>query len=81
MPLSYSAVINKFIFIYVLNLPFAYVFILGYFGIMVVVFIFYFLASLAFIAKEIEDPFGVDANDLLTKKNAENIKRHAEELI
>jgi putative membrane protein len=81
IPYSYSAFIKKFIFIYVLTLPFAYVFILGYFVIPVVVFIFYVLASLELIAEEIEDPFGVDANDLPTKKMAENIKRHVEELI
>jgi putative membrane protein len=81
IPYSYSAFIKKFIFIYVLTLPFAYVFILGYFVIPVVVFIFYVLASLELIAEEIEDPFGGDANDLPTKKIAENIKKHIEELI
>ena len=81
IPYSYSAFIKKFIFIYVLTLPFAYVFILGYFVIPVVVFIFYVLASLELIAEEIEDPFGTDDNDLPTKKIAENIKRHIEELI
>jgi putative membrane protein len=81
IPYSYSAFIKKFIFIYVLTLPFAYVFILGYLVIPVVVFIFYVLASLELIAEEIEDPFGTDDNDLPTKKIAENIKRHVEELI
>jgi putative membrane protein len=81
IPYSYSAFIKKFIFIYVLTLPFAYVFLLGYFVIPVVAFIFYVLASLELIAEEIEDPFGTDANDLPTKKIAENIKRHVEELI
>ena len=81
IPYSYSAFIKKFIFIYVLTLPFAYVFILGYYVIPVVVFIFYVLASLELIAEEIEDPFGGDANDLPTKKIAENIKKHIDELI
>lgn len=81
IPYSYSAFIKKFIFIYVLTLPFAYVFILGYYVIPVVVFIFYVLASLELIAEEIEDPFGLDDNDLPTKKIAENIKKHIEELI
>lgn len=81
IPYSYSAFIKKFIFIYVLTLPFAYVFILGYFVIPVVVFIFYVLASLELIAEEIEDPFGTDDNDLPTKKIAENIKKQVEELI
>ncbi len=43
-----------------------------------VVFIFYVLASLELIAKEIEDAFGSDANDLTTTKLALNIKKHAE---
>jgi putative membrane protein len=81
IPYSYSAFIKKFIFIYVLTLPFGYVFNLGYYVIPVVVFIFYVLASLELIAEEIEDPFGSDANDLPTKKIAENIKKHIEELI
>jgi putative membrane protein len=81
IPYSYSAFIKKFIFIYVLTLPFGYVFSLGYFVIPVVVFIFYVLASLELIAEEIEDPFGVDANDLPTKKIAENIKKHIEEIL
>jgi putative membrane protein len=81
IPYSYSAFIKKFIFIYVLTLPFGYVFSLGYFVIPVVVFIFYVLASLELIAEEIEDPFGIDANDLPTKKIAENIKKHIEEIL
>lgn len=81
IPYSYSAFIKKFIFIYVLTLPFGYVFTLGYYVIPVVVFIFYVLASLELIAEEIEDPFGTDANDLPTQKITENIKKHVEELI
>ena len=81
IPYSYSAFIKKFIFIYVLTLPYAYVFILGYLVVPVVVFIFYVLASLELIAEEIEDPFGNDVNDLPTQKIAENIKKHVEELL
>jgi putative membrane protein len=81
IPYSYSAFLKKFIFFYVMTLPFGYVFSLGYYVIPVVVFIFYVLASLELIAEEIEDPFGNDANDLPTKKISENIKRHVEELL
>jgi len=80
IPYSYSSFIKKFIFFYVMTLPFGYVFSLGYYVIPVVVFIFYVLASLELIAEEIEDPFGHDANDLPTKTMAANIKRHVEEL-
>jgi ion channel-forming bestrophin family protein len=81
IPYSYSAFIKKFIFFYVMTLPFGYVFSLGYYVIPVVVFIFYVLASLELIAEEIEDPFGNDENDLPTKKISENIKRHVEEIL
>jgi putative membrane protein len=81
IPYSYSAFIKKFIFFYVMTLPFGYVFSLGYFVIPVVVFIFYVLASLELIAEEIEDPFGDDDNDLPTKKISENIRIHVGELL
>ncbi|PWB24679.1 bestrophin family protein [Flavobacterium sp. HTF] len=81
IPYSYSAFIKKFIFFYTMTLPFGYSISLGYFVAPVVVFIFYVLASLELIAEEIEDPFGDDENDLPTKKIAENIKKHVEELI
>ena len=81
IPYSYSAFIKKFIFIYVMTLPFGYVFSLGYYTIPVVIFIFYVLASLELIAEEIEDPFGNDSNDLPTAKIASNIKKHVEELL
>lgn len=81
IPYSYSAFIKKFIFFYVMTLPFGYAFSLGYYVVPVVVFIFYVLASLELIAEEIEDPFGNDENDLPTEKISENIKKHVEELL
>ncbi|RZJ68231.1 MAG: hypothetical protein EOO50_02090 [Flavobacterium sp.] len=81
IPYSYSAFIKKFIFFYVMTLPFGYAFSLGYYVAPVVVFIFYVLASLELIAEEIEDPFGDDDNDLPTRKISENIRKHVEELI
>jgi len=81
IPYSYSAFLKKFIFFYVMTLPFGYSFSLGYYVVPVVVFIFYVLASLELIAEEIEDPFGNDENDLPTQKITENIKKHVEELL
>jgi putative membrane protein len=81
IPYSYSTFIKKFIFIFVLTLPYAYVFTLGYYVIPVVSFIFYVLASIELISEEIEDPFGYDDNDLPTSKIAENIKKHIEEIL
>lgn len=81
IPYSYSAFIKKFIFFYVMTLPFGYSFSLGYYTAPIVVFIFYVLASLELIAEEIEDPFGGDENDLPTEKIASNIKKHVEEIL
>jgi ion channel-forming bestrophin family protein len=81
IPFSYSAFLKKFIFFYVMTLPWGYVFSLGYWVIPVVVFIFYVLASLELVAEEIEDPFGNDVNDLPMDKICSGIKKHVEELI
>lgn len=81
IPYSYSVFLKKFIFFYVMTLPFGYVFNLGYYTIPVVIFIFYVLASLELIAEEIEEPFGNDENDLPTQRMAENIKKNIEELL
>jgi ion channel-forming bestrophin family protein len=81
IPFSYSVFIKKFIFFYVMTLPFGYVFSLGYFVIPVVAFVFYVLASLELIAEEIEDPFGSDSNDLPTDKISENIRKHVAEIL
>lgn len=81
IPYSYSTFIKKFIFLFVLTLPYAYVFTLGYYVIPVVSFIFYVLASIELISEEIEEPFGYDDNDLPTTKISTNIKKHIEEIL
>ncbi|PJJ07999.1 putative membrane protein [Flavobacterium sp. 1] len=81
IPYSYSTFIKKFIFIFVLTLPYAYSFTLGYYVIPVVSFIFYVLASIEIISEEIEEPFGYDDNDLPITKITQNIKRHIEEIL
>lgn len=81
IPYSYSSFIKKFIVLYVITLPFGFVFSMGYFVTLVVPFIFYILASLELIAEAIEDPFGTDADDLPIEKMAVNIKKHVGELI
>lgn len=81
IPYSYSAFIKKFIFIYVITLPFGWVFSLGYFVIPIVPFILYVLASLELIAEEIENPFGKDANDLPVDEICNNIEKHVNEIL
>lgn len=81
IPFSYSAFIKKFLFIYVITLPFGWVFSLGYFVIPIVPFILYVLASLELIAEEIENPFGQDANDLPVDEICNNIEKHVGEIL
>jgi len=81
IPFSYTVFIKKFVFFYVMTLPFGYAFSLGYLVAPLVGFVFYVLASLELIAEEIEDPFGGDPNDVPTEKIAGNIQRHIHELL
>lgn len=81
IPYSYSAFIKKFIFIYVMTLPFGYALSLGYWVVPVVAMVFYVLTSLEIIAEEIEDPFGTDSNDLPMDKISENIGKHVREIL
>lgn len=80
IPFSYSVFLKKFIFFYVMTLPFGFVFSVGYWTIPVVAFILYVLASLELIAEEIEDPFGTDANDIPTDQLAETIEKNVTEI-
>jgi len=81
IPFTYSVFIKKFIFFYVMTLPFGWVFSLGYYIIPVVVLILYAFASLELIAEEIENPFGTDDNDLPLDQICHNIRKHVGELL
>jgi len=81
IPFTYSVYIKKFIFLYVLTLPFGWTISLGYYIIPVVMFILYAFASLELIAEEIENPFGTDPNDLPIDQICMNIKKHVGEII
>jgi putative membrane protein len=80
IPFSYSMFIKKFIFIYVISLPLAFVNIFGYWSSFISTFVFYALVSMEILAEEIEDPFGVDDNDLPTDSIALKIKQNCEEV-
>lgn len=80
IPYSYSMYIKKFIFIFVITLPFGFVTSFGYFTILIVIMLFYVLVSIELIAEEIEDPFGHDINDLPTDQLAEKIRKDVVEI-
>lgn len=81
IPYTYSVFIKKFIFFYILTLPFGWVFNIGYLIIPVIVFILYAFASLELIAEEIENPFGKDDNDLPVDQICHNIRKHVSEML
>lgn len=81
IPLGYSSFIKTFIVLYTATLPIGLVFSMGYFVVAAVPFIFYVLATLEMIGESIEDPFGVDSDDLPIDKIASNIKKHTNEVL
>lgn len=80
IPFSYSIFLKKFIFIYVVSMPLAFVSSFGYFSAFIATFVFYALVSMEVLAEEIENPFGYDDNDLPTDQLAESIRKNMREL-
>ncbi|MDG1477868.1 MAG: bestrophin family ion channel [Vicingaceae bacterium] len=81
IPYSYSLFLKKFIFLYVITIPFGMVYDFNYWTIPIATVILYVLGSIELIAEEIEDPFGVDANDLPTDDLAVTIKGNVKEIL
>lgn len=81
IPYSYSLFLKKFIFAYIISMPFCFAPQFGYWTILLTLFVFYVLTSLELIAEEVENPFGEDANDLPTDQFAANIARNVHELL
>lgn len=81
IPYSYMMYIKKFIFIYIVTLPFGFVTGSGYFTVPIVLLITFVLMSVELIAEEIEDPFGHDQNDLPTDELAAKIKDNVAEIL
>lgn len=81
IPYSYSMYIKKFLFIYVITLPFAFINSFGYFTEIIVVLVTFVLLSVELISEEIEDPFGRDVNDLPTDELADKIKDNVKEIL
>ena len=73
--------IKKFIFIYIITLPFGFVTQTEYITIPIVVLISFVMFSVELIAEEIEDPFGNDINDLPTDELAIKIRDNVREIL
>lgn len=81
IPYSYSMYIKKFIFIYIITLPFGFVTQTGYLTIPIVLLVSYVMFSVELIAEEIEDPFGTDVNDLPTDELSVKIRDNVREIL
>jgi putative membrane protein len=81
IPFSYAVYIKVFITAYSLMMPFALVPFFGYWTIPMVMFVFFAFVGIEMMAEEIEDPFGLDCNDLPTGTIAHAIKDNVFEIL
>ncbi len=80
-PRSYVYFMRKIILLYVISLPLS---LLGEFGVgtvFIVPLVFYVLAALEAFAREIEDPFGLDVNDLPLDSLVATIRSNVADLL
>lgn len=81
IPFSYSVYIKFFVSIYCLLLPFGLYMDFGWYTVPLTMFISFAMIGLELMAQEIEEPFGLDCNDLPTGDIAMTIKRNVYELL
>jgi putative membrane protein len=81
IPFSYSVYLKIFITAYGLLLPFAMVSQYGFLTIPLAMFLFFALLGVELLGEEIEDPFGLDCNDLPTGDIAHTIKNNVFEIL
>jgi putative membrane protein len=81
IPFSYSVYIKVFISLYGIMLPFGLFLDFGFYAIPLTMFIFFAMLGLELMAQEIEEPFGLDCNDLPTGDIAQTIARNVTEIL
>ncbi|CAN5205950.1 bestrophin family ion channel [soil metagenome] len=81
IPFSYAVYLKLFIMLYGIFLPFGLITSFGYFTIPIVMIVFFAFIGLEMMAAEIEDPFGLDCNDLPTGDIAHTIKNNVCEIL
>jgi len=75
LPIAYSIAISQITWVYILLLPFQLYTSLGWITIPASVFAAYIILGIAYIGREIEDPFGDDVNDLPLDAYCKQIRR------
>jgi putative membrane protein len=81
IPFSYNVYLKIFITAYAILLPFSLMPEFGYWSIAAVMFVFFAFIGVEMMAEEIEDPFGLDCNDLPTGTIAHTIKGNVFEIL
>lgn len=81
IPFSYAVYLKIFITAYGVMLPFALINTFYFATIPLVMFIFFALLGVELLGEEIEDPFGLDCNDLPTGDIAHTIKTNIFEIL
>ncbi|MEL6923023.1 MAG: bestrophin family ion channel, partial [Bacteroidota bacterium] len=81
IPFSYSVYLKIFITTYAFLLPFALVNTFHLLTIPLAMFVFFALLGIELLGEEIEDPFGLDCNDLPTGDIAHTIKQNIFEIL
>ncbi|WP_091491893.1 bestrophin family protein [Flavobacterium phragmitis] len=80
IPYTYSVLLHRTVYIYCFMLPFGFVETLGWITPFIIVFIAYTFVALEAIADELEDPFGIQPNDLALDAMSEMIENTLLEL-
>lgn len=81
IPFSYSLYLRFFISAYSVMLPLVLIPIYSFWSVPIGILVFFAFAGIQLMAEEIEDPFGLDCNDLPTGDIALTIARNAFELL
>lgn len=81
IPFSYAVYIKVFISAYAIMIPFGMYEDFGFYTVPLTMFIVFTMIGLELMAQEIEDPFGLDCNDLSTGEIAKTIKGNVCEVL
>ncbi|MGB1248775.1 MAG: bestrophin family protein [Chitinophagales bacterium] len=80
IPMAYALHLKRIVFVYSLALPFAFVKTMHWWSIPLVLIMFYTMVGIELIGEEIEDPFGLDENDLPVDELSDKIKANINEI-
>jgi len=80
IPMAYALHLKRILLVYCLSLPFGFIGDLSWFAVPVVLIVFYTMVGIELIGEEIEDPFGMDENDLPVEELCNKIKANIVEI-